>query len=306
VFAVTLAIIAATAAGVGAERRFGERAHAATGRLLDVLLYVVLPPMTFFIVARLELTAGVGAGLAFAYAAALGVGVLAWLAGERVLRLPRPTTGALVITSMQGNTGYLGLPLTATLLGGAQLGPAIAYDAAVSTPLLYVAGYAVAATFGGRSGASARTRARAYLVRNPVLPVLVVALLVPDSLAPDAAVSVAETAAIALLPIGFFVLGINLMHEREDGILDFPPRVTPALATVLSLRLVAAPAIVLAGSLLILRVPDAYLLQAAMPTAINILIAGHAYGLDLRLMAGAIAWTTAVVVAAAIAVAVIA
>jgi predicted permease len=40
-----------------------------------------------------------------------------------------------------------------------------------------------------------------------------------------------------------------------------------------------------------------------MPTAINILIAGHAYGLDLRLMAGAIAWSTTIVVVVAIAVA---
>jgi predicted permease len=95
------------------------------------------------------------------------------------------------------------------------------------------------------------------------------------------------------------------MHEREDGVLDFPPRMTSALATAVSLRLLVAPAVVLAASVLILRVPDAYLLQAAMPTAINILVAGHAYGLDLRLMAGAIAWSTTLVVVAAIAVAAI-
>jgi predicted permease len=303
VLAVTLAIVAATAAGVAVERRWGEGAHRATGRLLDVLLYAVLPPMTFFIIARLQLTAGVGAGLVFAYLAAFAVAALAWFAGEKLLRLPRPSTGALMMASMQGNTGYLGIPLTATLLGAGQLGPALAYDIAVSAPLMYGAGYAVAAALGARAGDTARARTRAYLLRNPVLPALVLALVVPDSLAPDAAVDAARVLAIALLPIGFFVLGVNLMHEREDGVLDFPPRMTGALAATLTLRLLVAPALVLAASVLILRVPDAYLLQAAMPTAINILIAGHAYGLDLRLMAGAIAWSTTIVVVVAIAVA---
>jgi predicted permease len=95
---------------------------------------------------------------------------------------------------------------------------------------------------------------------------------------------------------------VNLMHERKDGALDLPPAVTPALATALGLRLLVAPALMLALSTFVLRVPDAYLLQAGMPAAINILIAGHAYGLDLRLMSGVIAWGTAVAVVVIVAV----
>ena len=300
---VTLTILAATAAGVGAERRWGDRTRAATGRLLDWMLYLVLPPVSFFIVARLELTAGIGAGLAFGLAIALIVGGLAWVVGERLLTLPRPTTGALMSVSMQGNTGYLGLPLVATLIGTDQLGPAIAYDVVVSSPVMYGLGFAIGATMGSRVGVGAGARLRAYLVRNPVLFALLLALLAPDALAPQAAVDVAEVLAVALLPVGFFVLGVNLMHEREDGALDFPPRMSPPLAAALALRLLIAPALMLAASTLILRVPDAYLLQAGMPTAINILIAGHVYGLDLRLMAHAIAWSTAIVVTVAIVVA---
>jgi predicted permease len=210
-------------------------------------------------------------------------------------------TGSLVLASMLCNTGYLGVPLTATLLGGDQLGPAVAYDVAVATPMMYVAGYAVAAALGDRSGGGARARARSYFVRNPVLLALLLALVAPDALAPDVAVDAARAVAVALLPVGFFVLGVNLMGEREDGVLDFPPRMTPPLATALGLRLLVAPAIMLVLSVTVLQVPDAYLLQASMPTAINILVAGHAYGLDLRLMAAAIAWSTTIVVAAALA-----
>ena len=43
-----------------------------------------------------------------------------------------------------------------------------------------------------------------------------------------------------------------------------------------------------AASLLIVELPDAYLLAAAMPTGINALVVAHAYGLDLRLLASAI------------------
>jgi malate permease and related proteins len=300
--AVVVAIVGATAAGMGAERRWGARARRATGRVLDVMLYGVLPLVTFFVVTRLELTAGVGAGLAFGYVVALTVGALAWLAGEHVLRLPRPTTGSLVITSMQGNHGYLGVPVVATLLGPEQIGTAIAYDAVVSNPLMYAGGFAIGAALGSRAGDTPGRRFRAYLTRNPVLLALLLALVAPDALAPDVAVDAARAIAIGLLPLGFFVLGVNLMHEREDGALDLPPAVTPALATALGLRLLVAPALMLALSTFVLRVPDAYLLQAGMPAAINILIAGHAYGLDLRLMSGVIAWGTAIAVVVIVAV----
>jgi predicted permease len=298
--AVVVAIVGATAAGMGAERRWGARARTATGRVLDVMLYAVLPFVTFFVVSRLDVTAGVGAGLAFGYVVAITAGALAWVAGEHLLRLPRPSTGSLVITSMQGNHGYLGVPLVATLVGSDQIGAAVAYDTVVSSPLMYLGSFAIGAALGSRAGQTPRDRVRAYLRRNPVLIGLVAALVAPDALAPDVAVDVSRAIAVGLLPIGFFVLGVNLMHEREDGTLEFPPPVTPALGTALGLRMLVAPALMLALSALVLRVPDAYLLQAGMPAAINILIAGHAYGLDLRLMSGVIAWGTAIAVAAAL------
>ena len=34
-----------------------------------------------------------------------------------------------------------------------------------------------------------------------------------------------------LLPIGFFILGVNLMGEREEGVLRFPPPLTPAIGS---------------------------------------------------------------------------
>lgn len=68
---------------------------------------------------------------------------------------------------------------------------------------------------------------------------------------------------------------------------------------VLGLRLVIAPALMLALSALTFDVPDAYYVEAGMPTGINALVVAHAYGLDLRLTSAALAWSTAVAVVAA-------
>jgi predicted permease len=81
----------------------------------------------------------------------------------------------------------------------------------------------------------------------------------------------------------------------------FPPPFEPAIGTALALRLLAAPALMLAFSVAIVRLPDAYLLQAAMPSGINSLVVAHAYGLDLRLTSAVLAWSTGLVVAVALA-----
>jgi predicted permease len=64
-----------------------------------------------------------------------------------------------------------------------------------------------------------------------------------------------------------------------------------------------APALMAGLSAATTSVPDAYLVQAAMASGINALIVGHLYGLDLRLAASAIAWSTTLVVIAALALA---
>jgi predicted permease len=54
--------------------------------------------------------------------------------------------------------------------------------------------------------------------------------------------------------------------------------------------------VLLGLSTLLIDVPAPYLVQAAMPTGVNTLVVAHAYGLDRRIAAGAIAWTTTIVV----------
>jgi hypothetical protein len=301
VILVVLAIAVSTAVGVTAERRFGQGAIAFSRRLIDAMVWVLLPFITFFIVARLHLGGGVGIGLALAFVELAAVGALAYVVGARMLHLARPSVGALILTVILANTGYLGIPLNAVLLGHDALAPAIAWDTVVSQIMLYTAGFAVGAAFGTEAGESPRERMKAFVTRNPVLWAMVAGLIAPETLAPQALVDIAKVcAAYALLPVGFFILGVNLMGEREEGVFGFPPPLTAPIAVAIVLRMVVAPALLVGLSALTIGVPDAYIVQAAMPAGINSLIVGHLYGLDLRLASSAIAWSTVVAVIAAL------
>jgi predicted permease len=301
VILVALAILASTAVGAGAEHRYGPAAQRFARGLIGFMVWALLPFIVFFVVARLHLGGGVGIGLLLGYAELAIVGVLAAQLGTRVLKLPRPSVGALILTVILANTGYLGIPLVAALLGHQALAPAIAWDTVVSQVMLYTAGFAVGAAYGTDAGETPAHRARAFFTRNPVLWALAAGLLVPDALAPDAVVRLARfCAAYGLLPIGFFILGVNLMSEREEGVFGFPPPLTAPVGVALVLRMAVAPALLFALSKLTVAVPDAYLVQAGMASGINSLIVGHLYGLDLRLAASAIAWSTALAVVAAL------
>jgi predicted permease len=298
---VALAILASTSVGLLAEHRWRERAVAFSRRLIDAMVWGLLPFIVYFVTARLRLGGGVGIGLALGYVELALVGGLAYVIGTRLLHLPRPSVGALILTATLANTGYLGIPLNAALLGHDALAPAIAWDTIIGQVTLYTAGFAIGAAFGTEVGESPRARARAFFTRNPVLWALVAGLLAPDVLAPQAIVDVAKTcAAYALLPVGFFLLGVNLMGEREEGVLAFPPPFTAPVAVSLVLRMLVAPALLVGLSALTVDVPDAYILQAAMACGINALVVGHLYGLDLRLAASAIAWSTFIAVITAL------
>src|SRR3954454_2437104 len=189
--------------GIGAERRWGDGARAAAGRLFDVVHYVAMPFVAFFSMASLQLTAGLGIGLLVGYAALAVVLALAWWTGSRVLRLAPAGVGALMCVVVLVNTGYLGTPLVATILGGGAVGAAIAWDVAISSPMLLVVGFGIGAALGTRAGEGRRARLRAYVARNPPVLAVLAGLLAPRALAPDALVGAAHAVAVALIVPGF-------------------------------------------------------------------------------------------------------
>lgn len=287
---VALAVVISVMAGELSERRTA-RAPELARRILQLMLYVLVPFVSFVNIAHLRVTVAAGTGLVFAYLALGVAGAAAGYAGRR-MGLSRPEIGALICSVILVNTGYLGLPMTVALLGPHQLGTAIAYDQLVSGPMLFIAGFGIGAAFGTRAGEGARARARSFFARNPPLLAVVAGLLASPALAPEPLVHISRFVVAALLPLGFFVVGVNLSAERrEDGapLLERPDR---RVLTAVGLRLLVTPLLLAAVSATIVTLPSAYLLQAAMPSAINSLLVGHAYGLDQRLIATAIVWST--------------
>ena len=79
-----------------------------------------------------------------------------------------------------------------------------------------------------------------------------------------------------------------------------PPPLTPAVAAVIAIKLVLMPALLLLIAAPLIDLPSTFLLLAAMPSGLNAMIVVHAYGLDLKITAGALVWTTAIVVPVAL------
>jgi predicted permease len=77
-----------------------------------------------------------------------------------------------------------------------------------------------------------------------------------------------------------------------------PPPLDSPVALAVATRLLVAPALLYVLAVGLIDIPGPYLLLAAMPCGINTMVVTHAYGLDLRVSAGAVAWSTAIAVAA--------
>jgi len=261
---------------------------------------VLLPPVIFFNVASTDLNVDRGAGIGLGLLAAALASSFAWWVASRFLHLSRPRVGAVVCCVLTVNSGYLGYPLTVALLGHAQLSDAVLYDVLVTGPSLLLGAFAVGAAFGTKAGEGPRERLLAFLTRNPPLYAAIAGLLAPSSLAPQTLVDVSEALVIAILPIGFFAVGATLAEGAEHGELPLPPPLTrPVMLTLLS-RLVIAPALLMLMAAPLIELPAAYRLMSAMPTGLNAMIASHVYGLDNRIVAEAVTWSTAIVVLAAL------
>jgi predicted permease len=219
--------------------------------------------------------------------------------GARFLALERPQIGALMCCVLVANTTYLGYPLVTTLLGEDALGEAVAYDIAVGAIFLLIGAFSVGAAFGTKSGETPRDRVRAFFTRNIPLYAAGLAFIAPDAFAPDWAVDFSRVAVAIMLPIGFFAVGAALVEGEQDEPFRFPSLTKPT-ATVIGTKVLLMPALLWLIALPFIDLPDTFLLLAAMPSGLNAMIVVQAYGLDLKITANALVWTTAIVVPVAL------
>lgn len=289
-------MVAATLAGIGAERRWHGTVERRSRDTMGLLLTWVLPLVYLVLVSRLHVDLTLVSGLLTGFVALGAAGVLAWFVATRFLHLPRSTVGAVVLAVIVTNTGYFGLPLVRTVLGGHELGPAVAWDSLVGQPTLFIGAFAVGAAFGvgGEDGdVPGGSRVVAFL-KNPLLWASLLGLAIPGD-APDWAGDVAQVVVVAVLPVGFFVVGVQLSAQGEGGSLLRDARgrlIPPEVGLAIVLRLLVAPLIVVIASVVALDLPPGMLLQAAAPSGLNGMLVAHRFGLDFRPVAASIVWTT--------------
>lgn len=300
VLLTTFLMAAGAGLGIWAERRRPREAVALARRLLLVILYALVPPVIFFNLASASISVDNGIGIGIGLCNMALVGAATWFVGTHVLRVSRPQTGAIVCAAIVANTTYLGYPLTVALLGRDHLPTGVLFDVLVGGPTLMLGAFGVAAAFGTRAGEGMRERVRAFFTRNPPLYAALLGLLAPSALAPAPLVDASQILAVAILPIGFFAVGATLAEGAEHGELPLPPPLTAPVATAVLGRLALAPALLMLLAAPLIDLPSAYRLMSAMPTGINAMVVSHAYGLDNRIVAEAIAWSTAIVVLAAV------
>ena len=293
-------MVAGAAVGVESERRRPKKAVALARKLLLVMLYVLVPPVIFFNLAASSISVDNAVGIGVALVNMALVGTVVWLVASKVLRLSRPQTGAVICAAIVANTTYLGYPLTVALLGRDHLSTGVLFDVLVGGPTLMFGAFGVGAAFGTKAGEGMSDRVRAFFTRNPPLYAAVLGLLAPSALAPTALVDASQVLTVAILPLGFFAVGATLAEGAEQGELPLPPPITAPVAVATLGRLALAPALLMLLAAPFIELPSAYRLMSAMPTGINALVVSHAYGLDNRIVAETIAWSTAIVIVAAL------
>jgi len=297
---IAAAIAASVGVGVQAERRRPKAAALMARRSLTAMLYVLLPPVIFFNIASTHIDLSHGIGLLLGLTASALGALAAYLLASRVLRLSRPRVGAVVVTVLSVNTGYLGYPLTVALLGRDQLPNAVLYDVLVTGPSLMLGAFAVGAALGTKAGEGPRERLRAFFTRNPPLYAAIAGVLAPSALAPQVLVDASQALVIAILPLGFFAVGATLAENAEHGELPMPPPMTKPVALALGSRLLLVPALLTLLAAPLIHLPAPYRLLSAMPSGVNSMVVAHTYGLDMEIVAEAVTWSTAIVVAASL------
>jgi malonate transporter and related proteins len=291
-----LPVFAVIAVGAVAGRfeRFDERTAAV---LNDLVYWIALPALIFTSVADADLSAGVPWS---ALVASVAVVVVAYALGAVVARAagrPAGEANAVGLVAGWGNVGYLGIPLTVSVLG-----PATAFAASLTSTLhtaLAISIFLVAATLDGRGRGQEAAPLPVLLARrvlgNPVVigiaaGVAVAALGIP---LPTPVASTIGLLGDLAAPGGLFALGI-LLRGAVRSLRGATDQWIPIGAAVL-VKLVVMPALAL-GAVALLGVPAPWaavlVVMCALPDAATVFVLTAQYRTWYRESTAAVVLTT--------------
>ncbi|HEY9846395.1 MAG TPA: AEC family transporter, partial [Candidatus Caenarcaniphilales bacterium] len=200
---------------------------------------------------------------------------------------PRSTQGSFLLTSMVGNTGYLGYPVVLAILGPQYFAWALFYDLLGTTLGAYGLGIGIAAYFG--TGVGDGWQLVLKLIKNPPLWSFFVGICLRDLVLPSSAEQVLQVLAWTMVSLSLVLIGMRLTQLSSWKSL-------PKALLSLGIKMVLIP-LTIGLSLTILGVEGpprlALVLQMAMPPAFATLVISEVYGLDKDLTVTALAAGTA-------------
>ncbi len=256
-------------------RRMRRMPDNAPATLNSFIIHVSLPALTLLYIHDLKISGNVLLVAAMAWLV-FGLSAGVFLLLGRWLKLPRATTGALMLTGGLGNTSFLGLPMVEAFYGaGAPLTTAIIADQLGSFFALSIAGIIVAGIYSsGRP--SAREIVRRIAFFPPFIALVAALVLIPVHYAPWADVLLKRLgdtlAPLALLSVGMQLrFGHVMQHWRNLALgLGFKLFLAPLAIFLLYVPLLGAHG-------LPIRVT---LFEAAMPPMVTAAIVATEHDLD--------------------------
>ncbi|MCA1995114.1 MAG: AEC family transporter [Coleofasciculus sp. S288] len=195
----------------------------------------------------------------------------------------KPAQGSFLLSAMVGNTGYLGYPVTLTLVGQKYFGWALFYDMLGTTVGAYGLGVLLAARFG--QGVTSPNQLLRAMLYNPALWSLGFGLGFRQIPLPDSVEDILQACGWSAIALSLVLIGMRLSQ------LDSWSRLRQASVS-LGIKMLLVPLIVGLGLLQINITGSPQLvivLQMAMPPAFATLVLAEVYDLDRNLTVTALA-----------------
>ncbi|HSQ27359.1 MAG TPA: AEC family transporter [Anaerolineales bacterium] len=252
--------------------------------LSQVIFYIFSPCLLYTLLTNSRLSNGdILSTMLFASMVILSVGALTWLATV-LLRFPRPTQSAVLLSSMFMNSGNFGLPVVLFAFG--ETGLAFA-------SLFFVTNLIFNYTFGvviASMGTASIKQSLLNLIKIPAIYAVILSFFSLQTgwqlpLPVDRTVNLLGDASI---PAMLVLLGMQLQS------VDWRGKILP-LAITNFMRLLAAPAIAILIAPLFNLTGAAYqagVLESAMPTAVLCTVLATEYDAEPKFVTAAVISTT--------------
>ncbi len=260
--------------GIGLERVAPAKAPVYLGNFL-LWIGVPLSIVTFLRGANLSGMIWLAPTVAWA-AILLSTGVAwIWIRYRSTKAVWRPSTkGSFLLTSMVGNTGYLGYPIVLALVGPKYFAWALFYDLLGTTIGAYGLGVAVGAYFGSQF--QGNWQLIQQLLKNPPLWSLVAGLYLRNIPLPLSVEQILKVLAWAIIFLSLILIGMRLGQLTSL-------RQLPKACASLSIKMVLIP-LALGTGLTLVGITGSprlvLVLQMAMPPAFATLVITEVYNLD--------------------------